>query len=347
MNKPGLPLRRPTMTDVAAAAGVSLKTVSRVINGVQSVDEQLAARVRAAEKELGFRANFAASSLRAGTSTRTIGLLIKDLSNEYYGTIAAAVTAVAKSHGTQVITTVSGEDPAGEMDAINDLCQRRVDGLIIVPTNGDHSSLQTEIDLGIPMVFIDRRPNNLAADAVVLDDYAGSYAATRQLIEAGHVRISVLVDTLNMDTMRLRLDGFRAALADGGLELDELLVGHDIHGPDEGAAFTRSMLGLSDAPTAFFCGNNRSAIGALATLWERQSNAALVCFDDFRLSDLMPRPITIIKYDTHLLGTSAANLLFRRIDGEVFSPETVVVPTQIVERGISADGHRNHPQGKQ
>lgn len=344
MNKPSQPARRPTMADVATEAGVSLKTVSRVINGVQSVDEQLANRVHIAAKKLGFRANFAASSLRAGTSTRTIGLLIKDLSNEYYGTIAAAVAEVAKLHGSQVITTVSGEDPAGEMDAINELCRRRVDGLIIVPTNGDHSTLQTEIDLGIPMVFVDRRPNNLSADAVVLNDFGGAYAATRKLLDAGHVRISFLVDTLNMDTMKLRLAGFRAACADSGTDPDESLLGHEIHGPEEGRTFTQAMLALPDPPTAFFCANNRSAFGALATLWDQQSDAALVCFDDFLLSELMPRPITVIKYDTHALGTTAAGLLFRRINGEEFAPQTITLPTEIVDRGT--DGNRNPRKGK-
>lgn len=343
---PDQPTRRPTMTDVAARAGVSLKTVSRVTNGVQTVDAELTQRVREAAKELGFRANFAASSLRSGTGSRTIGLLIKDLSNEFYGTIAAGVTEIAKVHGTQVITAVSGEDPADEMEAINELCRRRVDGLIIVPTNGDHSALRTEIDLGVPMVFVDRRPNNLLADSVVLNDFEGSFESVRQLLEAGHERIGVLVDTLKMDTMRLRLEGVRAAFAARNLDFDEALVGHDIHGPEEGRSFTERLLKLPDVPTAFFCANNRSAFGALKTLWDHQSTAALVCFDDFLLSDLMPRPITIVKYDTHALGTTAAKLLFRRIDGEDFAPQTVVIPTEVVERGINADGHRNFLEGK-
>ena len=215
---------RPTMADVARSAGVSLKTVSRVINGVSTVDVATAARVRDAAGQLGFRANFAASTLRSGSSSATIGLLIKDLSNEFYATIASGVAEVARAHQTQLITAHSGENAEDEMEATFDLCRRRVDGLLIVPTGGNHSALRSEIDLGIPLVFLDRNPVGLDADSVVIDNYAGARDATSNLIFEGHTRLGVLVDTLNMPTMRQRVEGIHAAFAAAGLPWDDTLV---------------------------------------------------------------------------------------------------------------------------
>jgi LacI family transcriptional regulator len=330
----GASRRRPTMTDVARVAGVSLKTVSRVINGVSTVDEELAMKVRAAAAQLGFRANFAASTLRSGSSSATIGLLIKDLSNEFYASIASGVAEVARAHHTQLVTAYSGENADDEMEAIFDLCRRRVDGLLIVPTGGDHSGLQSEIDLGMPMVFIDRSPVGLRADSVVLDNFVGAREATLTLISEGHTRIGVLVDTLNMPTMRQRVDGVQAAFESAGLVWDDSLLITNVRGPAEASVAVDRLRGMADPPTAFFCGNNRSSIGALRRLWEKRASEALVAFDDFQLAELMPRPFRVLRYDNKALGTLSAELLFRRISGEAFDPVAIVLPTELCQRGI-------------
>ncbi|MET4060198.1 LacI family transcriptional regulator [Arthrobacter sp. UYP6] len=331
------PSRRPTMTDVAQRAGVSLKTVSRVVNGVQTVDPEMAGRVQEAADELGYRPNFAAAVLRSGARTATIGLLIKDLRNEFYATIAAAVADVARANGFQLITSYSGENADDELEAVQDLCRRRVDGLLIVPTSGDHAGLQKERDLGTPMVFLDRRPEGLDADAVVLDNFAGARAGTGMLLDEGHTRIGILIDTLRMPTMGERLNGVRQAYTDRGLSFDESLVVHNVATPDKAAKRMETILAAEQAPTAFFCGNNRSGVGALRTLWAHGRTEPLVCFDDFHLSDLMPRPVTVIGYDNYALGALGAELLFRRIRGEDFESQTVVLPTRLIRRGTTTD----------
>jgi LacI family transcriptional regulator len=330
-----VPPRRPTMEDVAKEADVSLKTVSRVVNQVKTVNPELTERVLAAADRLGFRANFAASTLRSGLSTATIGLLIKDLSNEFYATIASAVADVARANGTQLITAHSGENPDDELEAIYELCRRRVDGLLIVPTGGDHSALRSEISLGIPMVFLDRRPSGLDADSVVIDNLVGARDGTLLLLREGHTRVAVLVDTLNMPTMRERLDGVRAAFAIAGVAFDESLVFTGVRGPAEASVHVERLLKLDDPPTAFFCGNNRSGIGVLRSLWEAGRPEPLVSFDDFHLASLMPRPFNVIAYDNRAMGTIGADLLFRRISGEMFDPVTKILPTTIYARGIS------------
>jgi LacI family transcriptional regulator len=323
------------MEDVARESGVSLKTVSRVVNQVRTVNPDLAARVQDAAQRLGFRANFAASALRSGSSTATIGLLTKDLSNEFYGTIASAVADVARANGTQLITSHSGENAEDEMEAIFDLCRRRVDGLLIVPTGGDHSALKSEISLGIPMVFLDRRPSNLQADSVVIDNVAGARDGALSLLRAGHTRIAVLVDTLKMPTMRERLEGVRVAFSLENVPFDESLVLTNVGGPSEASANVERLLASPNPPTAFFCGNNRSGVGAIRTLWQQQRTEALVAFDDFPLAPLMPIPFDVVGYDNRALGTLGAELLFRRIRGEVFDPVTEILPTKLYHRGIA------------
>ncbi|MGW9402821.1 LacI family DNA-binding transcriptional regulator [Arthrobacter sp. NPDC055585] len=336
--------RRATMTDVARRAGVSLKTVSRVVNGVSTVDPVLSARVRQAAEELGFRPNFAASVLRSGGHTATIGLLIKDLRNEFYSTIAAAAADVARRNGFQMITAHSGENADEELEAVQDLCRRRVDGVLIVPTSGDHAGLRTEMDLGTPMVFLDRRPEGLSADAVVLDNLGGARAAAGMLLDQGHTRLGILVDTLKMTTMSERLEGVRQAYGERGLDFAQATVIHNVGAPEQAEARMDSVLAGQDVPTAFFCGNNRSGLGALRSLWSHGRGEPLVCFDDFYLSELMPRPLTVVGYDNYALGALGAELLFRRIRGEDFAPETVVLPTRLLQRGTGTHPARpNEP----
>lgn len=327
--------KRATMTDVAREAGVSLKTVSRVINEVTTVDPQLAAKVHQAVEKLGYRQNFAAATLRSGNTTSTIGLVIKDLRNEFYATIASAVAEVAHRYGYQLVISHSGENTDDEMNAVADLCRRRIDGLLIVPTSGGSPGLKREMELGTPMVFIDRRPDNLIADAVVIDNFEGTRAGVGQLIDSGHHRIAVLVDTLKMSTMKERLRGAQQAFTDRDLRLDDRLIVHDVATPEAAAKAAKALLKSANAPTAFFCGNNRSGIGVLQELWASNMGHPLVCFDDFSLSELMPRPFTAIGYDIGALGRQGAELLIRRIQGEDFGTTSIVVPTDLRNRGIS------------
>src|SRR5215203_4029873 len=144
------------MVDVARHAGVSLKTVSRVVNKAPNVQQELVDRVLAAVDELGFRRNQLASALRSGQQTATVGLLIEEIANPFYATIAGVVAEVARAHDTLLITASSEEDADREQQLLRDLCSRRVDGLLIVPAAYDHSFLRAEVERGIPVVFLDR-----------------------------------------------------------------------------------------------------------------------------------------------------------------------------------------------
>lgn len=323
---------RPTMIDVAADAGVSLKTVSRVINKVPSVDPALVERVSASIERLGFRRNSLAASLRAGSSD-TIGLITADLANAFYTEIARAVSAVAMAQGHQVIMASTDEDAAVERTISLDLCQRRVGGLIVVPSGGDQSYLVPEVRLGTPVVFLDRPGMGIDADAVLLDNRGGASAGIHELLDAGHARVALLFDALTIFTMAERYAGVEEAFRAAGRTIDPALVSTAAHSPAAARDALAQMLDSADPPTAVFCANNRATAGAVEALLPRGAELAVVGFDDFELSRLLPREVTIVGYDTTGLGTLAAETLFRRMAGDDSPTTRQLVPTRLVRRG--------------
>ena len=216
--------RRPTMVDVAKRADVALKTVSRVVNNEPAVASELVDRVLAAIAELGFRRNDIARNLRSLRVNATIGLLIEEIANPFYATIASVTADIAAAHDTLLITTSSEEDPERERELLLDLTSRRVDGLLVVPAGQDHSFLRREIEMGTPVVFLDRPAGELLADTVLLDNQGGSRAGVRQLLAAGHRRIGVLLDSLTVYTMQERLAGAQAEFAAAGVRYDPALI---------------------------------------------------------------------------------------------------------------------------
>jgi LacI family transcriptional regulator len=325
--------RRPTMVDVARHAGVSLKTVSRVVND-EPVGQELLGRVLAAITELGFRRNDIARNLRSRQLNATVGLLIEEIANPFYATIASVAAEIAAAHGTMLITASSEEDPERERAVLQDFTQRRVDGLLVVPAGPDHSFLRREVELGMPVVFLDRPPQGLLADTVLLDNSGGGRAGVEALLGEGHRRVALLLGAPSVPTMRERLVGARTALAAAGIEPEESLVRDRLIAPEDAGRAVGALLDSPNPPTAFFCGNNRLTVGALQELHRRGSDAALVGFDDFELAHLMPRPLTVVAYDTRELARVATERLFERIAGDDSPPSTTVLPTRLRPRGL-------------
>ncbi|MBA2719716.1 MAG: LacI family DNA-binding transcriptional regulator [Chloroflexi bacterium] len=317
------------MNDVAKAAGVSLKTVSRVINADPTVQREYVESVHAAVSILGFRRNEIARTLRSGQTSSTIGLVIEDLANPFYSAIASAVERVAAEHRTLLITASSEENPDREREVLQELLQRRVDGLLIVPAGVDHGFLRAEMARGVPVVFLDRPPTGLDADTVLLDNVGGARSGVEYMLARGHRRIGMLLDSLTIFTMRERLAGARAALMQCGVGFDDALLRDDVHDPGQASSAVAAMLDGHAPPTAFFCGNNRIAIGAALELARRDHPAALVAFDDFEASGLVHNLLTIIGYDNQELGRRAAEVLFRRVAGDRSSPERIMLSTDL------------------
>jgi LacI family transcriptional regulator len=323
------------MRDVAERAGVSLKTVSRVINEEPGVAGPTAERVAVAIAELGFQRNDLARSLRQGRSSSTIGLVIEDMGNPFYSAIAQAVEAAAADHGCMLITSSCEEDPDRERALVQALLRRRVDALLLVPASDDHTYISREAGTNTPVVFLDRPPGGIDADTVLLDNRGGARSAIEHLLAQGHRRIACVADPDRLYTASERLHGFREAMDAAGVEIDPELVRLDTHSAEPAERVVRELLALAPdrRPTAIFTGNNRHTVGALRALRGLEHEVALVGFDDFELADLLVMPTTVVRHDSQELGRHAADLAFMRLDGRDGPPRRVVVPTELVIRG--------------
>jgi LacI family transcriptional regulator len=333
---PAAPPGRATMRDVAALAGVSLKTVSRVVNGAATVDAELAARVRRAVAQLNYRHNLTASNLRRGDRRSfMIGLMLEDVGNPYSSSIYRAVEDVARERGVGLLAGSLDEDPGRERELAASLVARRVDGLIIAPAGRDQSYLRDEQDMGVAVVFVDRPPALLPADSVLADDRNGAITAVRHLIDHGHRRIAFLGDLTSIATAQQRYAGYRDTLSSAGLPEDPSLVVHDLHTAEAAEAAVARLLRGPEPPSAIFSSQNLITVGTVRALRAGgvQHRTALVGFDDVPLADILDPPVTVIAQDVARIGTLAAKILFRRIDGDSSDVQTRIVPVSLIPRG--------------
>ncbi len=321
------------MSDVAEAAGVSVKTVSRVVNEEPGVRRETAEAVRRTIAQLGFRPNDLARALRRGRRSGLFGLVIEDVSNPFYSAIARGVEEVTRSRGMLAIAASSDEDGERERDLVRLFCERRVDGLLIVPAGDDHGYMLPELRSGTRVVFIDRPPRKIDADVVLLDNVGGARTAVEHLLAQGHRRIGFVGDAPGIFTAGERLRGYRDALRRAGLAADPSLIRLGAHDAAAAEEAVSELLALPDPPTALFAGNNRITVGALRALGRDGYRLALVGFDDLELGEMLAVPVTVVAYDPAELGRRAAELLAERLAGDDGPPQRVVLPTTLIPRG--------------
>jgi LacI family transcriptional regulator len=324
------------MRDVAALAGVSLKTVSRVVNGEPGVSSTLTSKVHRAAEQLDFQLNLGARSLRrADGRTATIGLILENVANPYSSALHRAVENVARNHGVAVLAGSLDEDPQRERELVGAFTSRRVDGLIMMPTGLDHGYLLPERRAGTPLVFVDRAPGMLDADVVLADNRIGAQTGVEHLIAGGHRRIGFLGDLASITTSQERRAGFVEAMRRAELPYSTQHAVGNTSTVEDAEAATTAMLHSADPPTALFTAQNLVTIGALKALRRlgRQHDVAIVGFDDFLLADVLDPPVTVVAQDPQVIGQLAAEQLFRRTEGDASPFTTQIVPTRLIPRG--------------
>ena len=327
---------RATLRDVAALAGVSIKTVSRVVNGEPGVRSDKLLAVQRAVAQLDYRPNHSASSLRrADRRTSAVGAVLDDLANPYSAEVLRALEDVARERDVLVFAGSVDGDPERERELVRAFSTRRADALVLVPVTEQQGWLEREVEEGTPVVFIDRPPIGFAADCVVTDNVEGAAHAVHHLAARGHRRIAFLGDARRLPTARDRFAGYLRAMASRGLPVDHALVAHDLLTPDLTAAATDVLVALEDPPTALFTARNDITIAAVRSLqrWGLERNIALVGFDDFPLADLVRPGVTVMAQDPTAIGRHAAELVFARLEGDHSPPRTAIVRTRLVERG--------------
>jgi LacI family transcriptional regulator len=324
------------MKQVAALAGVSLSTVSRVVNGDASVRRDLAERVHEAVAALGYRHNATASALRrADGMSASIGVIVEDIANPFFSAVQRGIEDVARERGVLTFAGSSDELPERERQLAEAFGARGVDGLIIAPAGSDHSFLLRDRAVGVALVFVDRPGRFIDADAVLTDNAAGAARAVSHLVAAGHERIGFLGDRPELYTACERLRGFREALARHGLAFDAALVRHTLTRAADAYETTRELLLGPDPPTAVFTSQNLITIDAVRALHDLglERRVALVGFDDVVLADVVRPGLTVVAQDPAGLGRAAAQLLFSRLDGDDGPSREIVLPPKLIVRG--------------
>jgi LacI family transcriptional regulator len=318
------------LLDVANAAGVSLRTASRVLNDDPRVAPVTRQRVREAMLDLRFEPDAMARSLRAGTDT-TVGFVVESISDPFFAEVIDAVELEMSHHGRSVLVTSTRRDPGWERDVIGRLLQRRVAGLLLSPTGDDHSWLDTE---RVPVVLVDRPAPGLSADLVEIDDHRAAYDAMAHLIAHGHRRIAYVGDTPAIPTSAARLRGYRDALAHHQVETDEDLVNCRCATSQAAAHAVAALIGGSRPPTAILSATTRASLGVVPTLHSaRRTDIALVAFGDFPMADALRPAVTVVDHPGHEVGRVAAERLLARLEAPGLPVERIQVPARIIERG--------------
>ncbi len=324
------------MREVAALAGVSLKTVSRVVNAEPGVAPAVRERVAQAVRALDYRPNLAASSLRRGADrTGLIGVLVPDLADPAAAELLATVEEAARAHGTGLVVASLGGGSEREEELLDDLVTRRVDGIVLMPAVEDQGHLRAGLRSGPPVVVVDRVPRGTSADSVVIDHRAGAREAALHLLGRRHRRVAGIVQSAPEVVARQRLAGFTAAFEERRRRLRSELLVTGCATREEAASAVASLLDAAEPPTAVVTAGRAQTLGAIEVLAARdlRRTVAHVALDDVEGAGLLDPPLTVVRYDVSRLATVAADLLLERIGGRSGRARRVVLSPSLLERG--------------
>jgi DNA-binding LacI/PurR family transcriptional regulator len=328
-----------SIKDVATRAGVSVASVSRVLNESKPVGESTRVRVLAAAEALHYSIDQRARALRRRKSG-TLGLIVSDVANPYFPEVIRAIESVAYHSGHDLFLCNSDEDPDRERFYIRAMIAQRIGGIIIVPVTFTSASLGLALRNDIPIVCLDRRVNDVQLDSVLVDNFAGGALAADALVDRGHRRIGAIVATRTTPGND-RLRGFEQRLAERNVPLDARLVRDGEYKQSGGYAAARSMFDLPNRPTGLFVANHPMTLGALHAARDCNLRVprelSLVAFDDTSWATFLDPPLTTISQPTLELGTAAAELLIDRVEERyVGAARSVVLQPQLMDRASIA-----------
>ena len=325
---------RPTISQIAHIAGVSVPTVSKVLNGRADVATPTRERVEQVIEEYGFVRNRAARALRKG-KTGLVDLILPRLDDEYFLPILEGVALVLREAGVRLVLTSSNYEPEEEVHWIDTLTDHSMDGILVVlPSEEAIEHLERS---GLPFVLIHSQGGLLSpAPSVRITSWEGGFVATTHLINLGHRRIAYIGKTAPARDAIERIAGYRAALDSAHLPIDPQLQCDGNFTEADGYTATKALLELAEPPTAIFAGNDRQAAGVYRALHEHglsvPNQMSVIGFDNLPFTEVLSPPLTTVHAPRLELGRTAAAMLLRQINGEALDMPRVVLPTQFIER---------------
>jgi DNA-binding LacI/PurR family transcriptional regulator len=333
-----------TLFDLAEELNVSISTISRALSRPEMVAAATREKILAAVKQFGFQPNEIARSLRT-RQTKTIGIIVPDITNWFFGVVVKAVGEVAKSNGYSLLVCNANEDPAGEKDALNLLRERKVSGIINCPMGADLMLWRELRKTGMPVVELDRVSGLEKVDTVVLDGENAGNLAAEHFIELGHRQIATIAGPQHLSNGRARFVGFQKALRKYSIPLPPEYIEYGDFREESGHQAARRLVSLRNPPTAIFIANSEMAGGAIGTFRECKlkipAQLSIVAFDDARWARYLDPPLTVIAEPAEAMSRRAAELLLARLrtrsksgkrNVEIFPPALILRKSTAVLR---------------
>jgi LacI family transcriptional regulator len=308
-----------TIDKIAKLTGFSVSTVSRVLTKQSKkyrISQETEKLIQKKAKDLGYRPNDLARGLRL-KKTHIVGLMVPDISNPFFSYLTHVIQKKAWMNGYSLIVANTNEDINTEIEQIELFRRKGIDGYIIMPVGTKYEHLAELIEHNKPLVLLDRNIDELNANCVVVDNYRGAYEAVQYLINAGHKRIAIIQGLQNTYTNNERILGYKDALSDNGIFVDEeLIVGNDFR-RENGYISTKLLLKLNEPPTALFTFSDMITLGTLQACLEEKidlpGSLSIVAFDDFDFAPYLMTPLTVVRQPREMMGEVAVNLLIDEI----------------------------------
>lgn len=329
-----------SMNDVAKRAGVSIATVSRVLNNNGNVNDATRAKIKKAIKDLKYQPSRVAKRLRSKSiSSNLLGVLIPDIENPFYVDVLRGIEEMAYSNNYAIIMCNFGQDEKKEKLYLEILQSEAIDGLVVAPAHEDDPRLKKMVKDGLPVVCVDRGLKDANVDVVLVDNVTGAYNAVDYLIKSGYRRIAYIGGLLAIPSTTLREKGYRKALTENGIPFDKELVKFGDSKHRSGVKLCEELLSLPNPPNALFTGNNLITLGALETIhkWKLKipEDIAIVGFDDMQWSSSLNPPLTAVRQPAMEIGKRAVELLLQRIKDPGRSSIQMTLNTELMKRSSS------------
>ncbi|PNV60994.1 LacI family transcriptional regulator [Clostridium sp. chh4-2] len=325
-----------TIKDIANEAGVSISTVSRVINGNYPVRQEVREKVEAVMKELEYHPNAVARSLRIN-KTNLIALVVADLSNHFFMEIAKGLELEVSKMGYHLVIASSGGDIEKERELIDTLVGKRIDGLVIASSDSDGGKIQKCLSLGIPVVLVDRTIKNITTNQILWNDFDSSYKLTKLLTDNGHKKLAIVNVTLTNPNGSNRLEGFKQAVADAGIPVSEAFISPSNFSGRQAYDYVMKIMKEENRPTAIYCANNIMLEGTLQALRELNlkvyDDVSVAAFGNLECNKYITPQITSADQDSLEMGHQAGEILSGLLAGKNTYSTQIILDSKIVERG--------------